>query len=297
MEIKSVNIILKETQEAINSDNYEEAYNIAKEHIDLNKEYIEGEYVFKNLLEELLFQVHIKKEITRKYPLILDYSELYTIYGEILLKYQRFSEAQKSFKLGINYNPTNVRALFGLSEIIKIHENWEEYEKIILETFKYDYTPQNLAKSFRKLAIYYFNKYNQDKSNNSNKSNSDNSENSENLKIGSYLTILSKEYDNNSKIAIEELEHLENLIDEEFKDTNINEINEIKDYLNTKDLPYGPAIEIITICKSLGFQLDESKKVVPALHYFKIAYDLTKDENIKLTIDDLNEKIERRLNE
>lgn len=294
MEIKSVNIILKETQEAINSDNYEEAYNIAKEHIDLNKEYIEGEYVFKNLLEELLFQVHIKKEITRKYPLILDYSELYTIYGEILLKYQRFSEAQKSFKLGINYNPTNVRALFGLSELIKIHENWEEYEKIILETFKYDYTSQNLAKSFRKLAIYYFNKHNQDKSNDPNKSNNSNSENSENLKIGSYLTILSKEYDVDSKIAIGELEHLDNHIDNKYKNESINNI---KEYLKDNNLPYGPAIEVITICKSLGFQLDESKKVVPALHYFKIAYDLTKDENIKLTIDDLNEKIERRLNE
>ncbi|MDO5849949.1 MAG: hypothetical protein Q4P14_01930, partial [Methanobacteriaceae archaeon] len=187
MEIKSINNILKETQEAINANNYEKAYQIAKEHIDLNKEYIEGEYVFKNLLEELLFQVHIKKEITKKYPLILDYSELYTIYGELLLKHQRFAEAQKSFKLGIKYNPTNVRALFGLSEIIKIHENWEEYEKIILETFKYDYTPQNLAKSFKKLAIYYFNKYNPDKT-------------SENLKIGSYLTILSKEYNKNNQI-------------------------------------------------------------------------------------------------
>lgn len=280
MEIKSVQDIIKETQSATNLNNYEEAYKITKENIDLNKEYKEGEYVFKNMLEEFLFKVHIKKEIKRKYPLILDYSTLYSTYGEILLKFERIEEAEKSFNLSLHYNPTNVKGLFGLSEIKKYENKWADYEKIILETFKFAYTPEDLGISFRKLAIYYFNKYNlkTDKEDN---------------KIGSYLTILSKEYDKDSKIAIEELKHLENIIDKEFKDVNINEI---KDYLKSKELPYGPAIEIVTICKSLGFQLDEAKKVVPALHYFKIAYNLTKDEDIKLTIDDLNEKIEKRLN-
>ena len=67
--------------------------------------------------------------------------------------------------------------------------------------------------------------------------------------------------------------------------------------LHTKGLPFGPSIEVITICKNLGFQLDEDKKVVPALFYFNIAYDLTHDPAIKDVIDDLNQKVERRLNE
>ena len=54
---------------------------------------------------------------------------------------------------------------------------------------------------------------------------------------------------------------------------------------------------MITICKNLGFQLDEDKKVVPALFYFNIAYDLTKDSSIKDVIEDLNQKVERKLNE
>ena len=265
MEIKSIQDIINETQSALNLKDYELAYKIAKENIDLNKEYKEGEYVFKNMLEEFLFKVHIKKEITRKYPLILDYSTLYSTYGEILLKFERIEEAEKSFNLSINYNPTNVSGLFGLSKIKKYTNKWEDYKNLTLETFKFAYTPKDLAKSFRNLAIYYFKEY-------------DLKNKEEDKKIGSYLITLSKKYSD----------------EEEPKDIVIEEI---EDYLKSKGLPYGPAIEIITICKSLGFQLDEAKKVVPALHYFKIVYDLTKDENIKLTIDDLNEKIEKRLNE
>ena len=62
-------------------------------------------------------------------------------------------------------------------------------------------------------------------------------------------------------------------------------------------MPYGPSVEVITICKNLGFQLDEDKKVVPALFYFNIAYDLTHDSAIKDVIDDLNQKVEKKLNE
>ena len=87
----------------------------------------------------------------------------------------------------------------------------------------------------------------------------------------------------------------------EFDDDALSEydkgIEEIKDYLKSNGLPYGPSIEVITICKNLGFQLDEDKKVVPALFYFNIAYDLTGDPAIKDVIDDLNAKVERKLNE
>ena len=64
-------------------EKYDEAIEFAKENINLNKEYSEGEYVFKNLLEELLFQITINNEIKKKYPLILDYSSLFSIiWGE-----------------------------------------------------------------------------------------------------------------------------------------------------------------------------------------------------------------------
>ena len=93
-------------------------------------------------------------------------------------------------------------------------------------------------------------------------------------------------------------DYLNNIVNENIlNEYNNHSIEEIKDYLKSKGLPYGPSIEVITICKNLGFQLDEDKKVVPALFYFNIAYDLTYDSAIKDVIDDLNEKVERRLNE
>jgi tetratricopeptide (TPR) repeat protein len=279
MEIKSIPEIIKEMDLLFKEEKYDEAYEFAKENINLNKEYIEGEYVFKNLLEELLFQITINKEIKRKYPLMLDYSTLYSNYGNVLLHFSDYENALKSFKLSYNYNPVNVNAIFGLCEIYLNNDNWDEYYKLTLQSFKYDYERENLAKSFMNLSSYYLNEYKE-------------SNDKENLKLAVYLNKLSEDYygsgENRSAIEFNEdlLKEYDGLV-----------IEDIKDYLKSKGLPYGPSVEVITICKNLGFQLDEDKKVVPALFYFNIAYDLTHDSAIKDVIDDLNQKVEKKLNE
>ena len=279
MEIKSIPEIIKEMDSLSKEKKYDEAYEFAKENINLNKEYAEGEFVFKNLLEELLFQITIKKEIKRKYPLMLDYSTLYSNYGNVLLHFNDYENALKSFRLSYNYNPVNVNAIFGLCEIYLNNDNWDEYYKLTLQSFKYDYERENLANSFMNLSSYYLNEYKE-------------SNDKENLKLAVYLNKLSEDYygsgENRSAIEFNEdlLKEYDGLV-----------IEDIKDYLKSKGLPYGPSVEVITICKNLGFQLDESKKVVPALFYFNIAYDLTHDSAIKDVIDDLNQKVEKKLNE
>ena len=265
----------------VKEEKYDEAYQFAKENINLNKEYVEGEYIFKNLLEELLFQITIKKDIKRKYPLILDYSTLYSNYGNVLVHFKDYENALKSFKLSYNYNPINVKAIFGLCEVYRIEEDWDEFYKLAIQSFRFDYYPEDLSKSFEVLSFYYLNEY-QD------------SNDKENLKLSIYLERLAEYYDdskdsNENKTAIR--------FDDEFLREYDQSIEEVKEYLKSKGLPYGPSIEVITICKNLGFQLDEDKKVVPALFYFNIAYDLTNDPAIKDVIDDLNAKVERKLNE
>ena len=279
MEIKSIPEIIKEMDYLVKEEKYDEAYQFAKENINLNKEYVEGEYIFKNLLEELLFQITIKKEIKRKYPLMLDYSTLYSNYGNVLLHFNEYENALKSFKLSYNYNPVNVKAIFGLCELYRIEKNWNEFYNLTIQSFKYDYSLEDLSKSFENLSIYYLNEYHA--------SNDD-----ENLKLSVYLSRLANYYgsnENKTAIAFDD-------IDDGLREYD-QSIEEIKDYLKSKGLPYGPSIEVITICKNLGFQLDEDKKVVPALFYFNIAYDLTKDPAIKDVIDDLDAKVERKLNE
>lgn len=281
MEIKSIPEIIKEMDYLVKEEKYDEAYQFAKENINLNKEYVEGEYIFKNLLEELLFQITIKKEIKRKYPLMLDYSTLYSNYGNVLLHFNEYENALKSFKLSYNYNPVNVKAIFGLCELYRIEKNWNEFYNLTIQSFRYDYSLVDLSKSFENLSIYYLNEYQV--------SNDD-----ENLKLAIYLERLAEYYDGSN-------DSNENRTSIEFDEDSLNQydqsIEEIKEYLKSKGLPYGPSIDVITICKNLGFQLDEDKKVVPALFYFNIAYDLTKDPAIKDVIDDLDAKVERKMNE
>ena len=280
MEIKSIPEIIKEMDYLVKEEKFDEAFQFAKENINLNKGYVEGEYIFKNLLEELLFQITIKKEIKRKYPLMLDYSTLYSNYGNVLLHFNEYENALKSFKLSYNYNPVNVKAIFGLCELHRIEKNWDEFYNLTIQSFKYDYSLEDLSKSFENLSFYYLNEYHD-------------SNDKENLKLSIYLERLAEYYDDSNSN--------ENRTAIEFDDDSLREydqsIEEIKDYLKSKGLPYGPSIEVITICKNLGFQLDEDKKVVPALFYFNIAYDLTKDPAIKDVIADLDEKVERKLNE
>lgn len=279
MEIKSIPEIIKEMDSLFREEKYEEALQFARENIDLNKEYIEGEYVFKNLLEEILFQITINKEIKRKYPLILDYSTLYSNYGNVLLHFNDFENALKSFELSNGYNPVNLSAIFGLSKIYKQNNDWDAYYNLTIQSFKYSYTRRDLAQSFKNLSLYYLNEFNESSS-----------LSEENLKLVIFLNKMALEYDDDLSY-----DDFKDIIDEkEYDDYSIGEIEE---YLKSKGLPYGPGIEVITICKNLGFQLDEDKKVVPALFYFNIVYDLTEDPNIKELIDDLNAKVERRLNE
>ena len=282
MEIKSIPEIIKEMGFLFKEEKFDEAYQFAKENISLNKEYVEGEYVFKNLLEELLFQITIKKEIKRKYPLILDYSTLYSDYGNVLLHFNEYENALKSFNLSYNYNPVNVKSIFGLCEILRQKNDWDEYYKLAMQSFRYSYSREDLSKSFRNLSFYYLNEFK-------------NGNNDEDIKLAIYLNRLAENYNEDLK---ESDDYLNNIVNENIlNEYNNHSIEEIKDYLKSKGLPYGPSIEVITICKNLGFQLDEDKKVVPALFYFNIAYDLTHDPAIKDVIDDLNEKVERRINE
>ena len=278
MEIKSIPEIIKEMDTFVRQERYDEALQFAKENINLNKEYVDGEYVFKNLLEELLFQITINKEIKRKYPLILDYSTLYSNYGNVLLHFNEYEDALKSFRLSYDFNPVNVKAIFGLCEIYRENDDWNEYYSFTIQSFRYAYSVEDLAKSFRNLSFYYLNEY-QD------------SNDEENLKLAIYLNNLALSYDDNENPSFDEVN--KDILNEY---DNIG-IEDIKEYLKSKGLPYGPSVEVITICKNLGFQLDEDKKVVPALFYFNIAYDLTHDPAIKDVIDDLNQKVERRLNE
>ena len=278
MEIKSIPEIIKEMDSLVNEERYDEAFQFAKENINLNKEYAEGEYVFKNLLEEILFQITINNEIKRKYPLILDYSTLYSNYGNVLLHFNEYEDALKSFRLSYNFNPVNVKAIFGLCEIYKHKDDWNEYYNLTIQSFRYSYSVEDLAKSFGNLSLYYLNEFKD-------------SNNKEDIRLAIYLDKLAQSYDDN------EYQRFDDVNEDTLNEFNDHSIEDIKEYLKSKGLPYGPSIEVLTICKNLGFQLDEDKKVVPALFYFNIAYDLTKDPAIKDVIDDLNSKVERKLSE
>ncbi len=75
------------------------------------------------------------------------------------MHFNEYGNALKSFKLAYDYNPVNVKAIFGLCEIHKHNGDWNEYYDLTINSFKYDHSTEDLAKSFENLSIYYLNEY------------------------------------------------------------------------------------------------------------------------------------------
>ena len=84
MEIKPVPKIIEDIGKMVQEEKYEEACSFGLENIDLNKKYIEGEYAFKNILEEYIFQFFKKGEIIRRVPEEKLVDELMSEIGKIV---------------------------------------------------------------------------------------------------------------------------------------------------------------------------------------------------------------------
>jgi tetratricopeptide (TPR) repeat protein len=226
-------------------------------------------HCFNNILEEILYKELFKptKDL-RQIP--ENYTDVYLKYGIILFELKEYNKSKEVLEKANKYNPINVRILFELSEIHKMNKNWEEYIKINNKCLEYSYSSKDIARCYRNYGFYFI------------------EQKDYNMAIN--LFYLSLDFDQENKTAQSELLYISEKTGIKIKQPKSDEIIEL---LKDKNIQIGANNLVISIAHYIGKEALKNKNVYMSKYFTEIVYDLTKDEDFKKTIENLNSLIEK----
>ncbi len=219
-------------------------------------------YNFSNTLEETLFfkDFNPKKEVM-PIPNNQQYFVIYYIYGTLLLQFERYGEAAYFLDLASSLNPVLSIIYFERAEIFKLKKNFNLFFKYTNVALKYALSAQFLARGYRNLGFYYIEK--------------------DNLELATALFKFSLIFENND-MAYSELNYIESL---GYKTSQV--VNDFIRILNKYDIQMGPSELVFDTLMELITKAKEENNMCEVLDLYSILYDLTKDEDIKKTINQI----------
>jgi tetratricopeptide (TPR) repeat protein len=224
---------------------------------------------FNNIFEEILYKELFKptKDI-RQIP--ENYTEAYLKYGVILFELKNYNKSKEILEKAIKYNPIDVKTLFELSEIYKIDKNWEEYKNINNKCLEYSYSSKDIARCYRNIGFYFIEQ--------------------EAFNMAINLFYLSLDFDQESKIAQSELLYISEKTGKKIKQPKSEEIIKL---LESNKIQIGANPLVISIAHYIAKEALENENVYMSKYFTEIVYDLTKDEDYKKAIEDLNKLIKK----
>jgi tetratricopeptide (TPR) repeat protein len=226
-------------------------------------------HCFNNILEEILYKKLFKpSKDLRQIP--ENYTEAYFRYGVILFELENFKKSKEVLEKANKYNPINVKILFELSEIYKMNKNWEEYKNVNDKCLEYSYSSKDIARCYRNYGYYFI------------------EQNDFDMAIN--LFYLSLDFDQESKIAQSELLFISEKTGKKIQQPKNDKIIKL---LKNKNIQIGANNLVISIAHYIGKEALKNKNLQMSKYFIEIVYDLTKDEDFKKTIEDLNSLIEK----
>jgi len=112
---------------------------------------------FRELFEEILYkQIYKPEKDVRRAE--IDYSELYLLYGSLLVELKRYADAEVELKKAMRWNPSNASIAFEHAETFKPRGMMEEYYQATMDAFKIAFHPAELARCYRNLGYYFVEK-------------------------------------------------------------------------------------------------------------------------------------------
>ena len=222
---------------------------------------------FTSPLEEKLFEKYIgaEKEV-RLIPENQPYTDLYYVYGYLLLEFEKMDEAEENLKKALKINPVSSRILLELSEIYKKHTpSFNQFVLYTEQALRYAYYPQDIARCYRNLGYYYI------------------EENQ--LKTAAALLKYSMKYEM-SPMAYSELHYIQSKgFDIELSDLDCERI------IIEKNIQLGPNLFIMDTIDELIENYENENAYAQAIYFYEILYDLTLDMNVIEKIKILKEKL------
>ena len=233
------------------------------EEISVQKEY----HSFLNPLEEILFYQYIGFEKELAYiPFNEPLFDLYYIYGTLLLENDDFAKAEEYLLKALRINPVSSKTILSLADIYK--SKTRTYNRFFLynvDALKFAYKNEDIARAYRNFGFFYV------------------EENQ--LDIAAVFYDFSLNFDFNRQ-AFRELEYL--------KSRGINTEIDRKDAENiieSKKIQVGVNPFILDTLRIICADLENRKYYRGALYFYRILYDLTKDNHILGKINSIQNRI------
>ena len=231
-------------------------------------EFVEKEYhSFLNPLEEILFYKYIGLEKELAFiPFDEPLFDLYYIYGTLLLENDDFAKAEEYLLKALRINPVSSKTILSLADIYK--SKTRTYNRFFLynvDALKFAYKNEDIARAYRNFGFFYV------------------EENQ--LDIAAVFYDFSLNFDFN-KQAFRELEYI--------KSRGINTEMDRKDaekIIESKSIQIGVNPFILDTLKIICVDLENRKHYSGALYFYRILYDLTKDNMILGKINSIQNRI------
>lgn len=262
---QEIEVMLKmlDAEEKIQEGNFEKAIDILEQEIFLlNEKYIDTDnfewHSFETPIQQVLFELLFKpnKEIK---VCNINFSNIYSIYAETLLKLGHVSKAMEAFDQSLSLNPLNIDTLISKIKLLWSIGKKEEAKTLLYSGFKIAHTPEALAALYK---IY-----------------GDMNKN----RTAYYSYYLTSIYDENDQSVIEKMEEIQKNRKIKLKNLTIDELEEEFE----GRLPIGPDDQIIDILKTLAKLYDENGEYDLAIYYYDYLYNLIGDEKILVTMDSI----------
>ena len=237
--------------------------NANDEEISVQKEY----HRFLNPLEEILFYQYIGLEKELEHiPFNEPLFDLYYIYGTLLLENDDFANAEEYLLKALRINPVSSKTILSLADIYK--SKTRTYNRFFLynvDALKFAYKNEDIARAYRNFGFFYV------------------EENQ--LDIAAVFYDYSLNFDFN-KQAFRELEYIKS----RGFNTEINR-KDAERIIGSKNIQVGVNPFIIDTLKIICADLENKKYYRGALYFYRILYDLTKDNHILGKINSIQNRI------
>jgi len=256
-----MDIILEEIKFKIKEEHaFDEAEGLLKRLIPFNDfvsdDKVSEYFSFNNLIEWLYYEMkHKPSKKIRHHPTAN--LAVYFFYAYIFFERKNYTKALEMLDKGLALNPLSTNLLFEKAEIFKIRKDWAKFKELTDKAIEYAYTCSDLARAYRNYGYMFTEKEDYDAA------------------IACYMC---SSYWHEDKIAQSELYYIskkiKKVIDEEYYHNNRLKI------LQDRQIPTEPNKEILSIIYSIAEKFFQEDNLDESLYYYKILYDLVRDEDI-----------------
>ncbi len=227
-------------------------------------------HVFNEVFEEFLYMLREKPEKDlRRAP--IPYTDIYMLYGSLLVELKRYEEARAALKKGLRWNPVSFPITSEYIETYKIIGDFEKFFDLTKKAFKIAFRSKDVARCYRNLGFWFVEQ-----------------------KLWSEAVAcyhLSTQFEPDSKQAQSELYYIYSSTGQIIREPSWEQLKEIGEAYG---FPIGADNDVLSLSFSLGRKALDEGAYDAAGYFLSITYDLTGDEKIAEMINSIPKSDEER---